>query len=38
MSNHNNDDSWIFLVVGAIVAAIAFVVWQFSTFFGLGGG
>ena len=35
MSNHNNDDSWIFLVIGAIVAAIAFVVWQFSTFFGL---
>ena len=33
-SNSNNDDSWIFLVIGAIVAAIAFVVWQFSTFFG----
>lgn len=35
MSNNNNDDSWILLVIGAIVAAIAFVVWQFSTFFGL---
>lgn len=35
MSNNNNDDSWILLVIGAIVAAIAFVVWQFATFFGL---
>ena len=35
MSNNNNDDSWILLVIGAIVSAIAFVVWQFSTFFGL---
>ena len=35
MSNNNNDRSWVLLVIGAIVAAIAFVVWQFSTFFGL---
>lgn len=35
MSNNNNDDSAIFLAICAVVGGIAFVVWQFSTFFGL---
>lgn len=35
MSNNSNDESWILLVIGAIVVAIAFVLWKFSTFFGL---
>lgn len=35
MNNDNNDSSWIILVFGAIVAAVAIIVWKFSTSFGL---
>ena len=34
MSNSSNGNRWIFLVLGAILAAFA-IVWKFSTFFGL---
>jgi hypothetical protein len=35
MSNSRSDDSWIILVIGSVVAIAAYIVWQFSTFFGL---
>jgi hypothetical protein len=34
-SRNNNDDSWIILVIGGVVAIAAYVIWQFSTFFNL---
>ncbi|VWC46165.1 hypothetical protein BAR24066_07381 [Burkholderia arboris] len=34
-TNRRSDDSWIIFVIGGIVALFAYLVWQFSTLFGL---
>lgn len=34
-NNSRSDDSWILLAIGSVVAIIAYIIWQFSTFFGL---
>ena len=34
-NNSRSDDSWILLAIGGVVAVVAYIVWQFSTFLGL---
>jgi hypothetical protein len=34
-NNSRSDNSWIPLAIGSVVAIIAYIIWQFSTFFGL---
>ncbi len=37
-TNRRGDNSWIMVVIGAVVALFAYLVWQFSTLFGLDMG
>lgn len=34
-NNSRGDDRWTILVIGGVVAIVAYIIWRFSTFFGL---